>query len=1095
MIGRRKRPHLVQAQPTPGSAPTPTRSRNGQAPARGARHQAPRPPDGALRRPRLVDFLHETVNRKLILIAAAAGYGKSSLLAEFAAETDYPVAWLQLTEADRDLSGLISDLAFALQARFPHWSSDLPRLAAQAGASAKDLALVLAREIETGLDDYFVLVCDDFHLVEREPAVIDFFNELLAQLPPQAHLIVSGRALPPLRYAVLAARGQVAGLSEEQLRFTPDEAQALLKLSNQVDLPAGAAETLVAHTEGWITGILLTTHLLWQGLMANLIGAQRGERPLYEYLAAEVLDQQPPALQQFLMESAVLPEMAADECDAVLGRTDSAELLQRAEARRLFVSAVGEEAPAYQYHHLFRDFLQARLRQRDPERLRALQSRAAAWYREHDMPEAAVTFHVMAGELSAAARLAEVEAKNLYTAGRHATLRRWAEQLTPVAMEIPRLHLYLAIGYLDVREFAPAQAELDQAEGGYRQRQDAGGLLGVELRRCSALVFQGCYAQALPLAEAIVAQAPVVAQGASQALALRYLGICQQYLSRPAEAEAALTAARDLLRDSPSRYDLALTLHDLAGVYRQRGKTTAATQAQHEALAILRAEGAAMPLAGLLNNIGWDLHMLGQYEAALATYAEALQWAQRAGTSHVEREIREGQASLLADLGAAAQAVSLYQQILGQAQDAGEEDILMYVACGLARLDRRAGNYAGALEWLRRAEAYQNGRQLNLAMTNVAGLRAIIKVEMGRPAEGLAALRRVRSEFEAREAPLDLTQTLFYEACAAFRAGDNIGAAAALGRAFEVAERIGYDQMLLREAPFARDVLGALRSDALLGTRVTGLLDRADMLDAVRARLIKRGLMTASPEPVTETPAALDIRAFGGARVCKDGVEIPRGAWGAQRARDLFFFLVDHMPVPRDQVLVTFWPNLPQARAVANLYQTLYRLRRAIGSEVVELAEQTCRAAPGPEARSDARQFEAQATAALNTPPSDMRRLGALAAADALCTGDYLPEVDTDWANSRRQKLQALHVQILAEYADELLRYTRYSEARQVLERVLEHEPLRDDLHGRMLICLAALGRRHEVVDHYRRYREGLRSELGLDPPAEIRQLYARLIE
>jgi DNA-binding SARP family transcriptional activator len=209
----------------------------------------------------------------------------------------------------------------------------------------------------------------------------------------------------------------------------------------------------------------------------------------------------------------------------------------------------------------------------------------------------------------------------------------------------------------------------------------------------------------------------------------------------------------------------------------------------------------------------------------------------------------------------------------------------------------------------------------------------------------------------------------------------------------------------------------------------------------------------------------------------------------------LFFYLLDHMPVPREMVLATFWPEMSQARATANLYQTLYRLRRAIGVEVVVLAAETCQAAPGLELESDAARFERQAMAALATARSDLRRLGILAGADALYTGDYLPEVDSDWANTRRQRLRELHVQVLAEYADELLQYTRYAEARQAVERALQTEPLRDDLHGRMLMCLAALGRRHEVVDHYRRYRQVLRSELGLDPPGEIRQLYARLIQ
>src|SRR5690606_24833719 len=127
------------------------------------------------------------------------------------------------------------------------------------------------------------------------------------------------------------------------------------------------------------------------------------EDPLFDYLAAEVLEQQPEPLRQFLMESAVLPEMEPDVCDAVLDRADSADMLRQAESQRLFVSAVGEDTKAYQYHHLFRDFLQAQLRAHAPDRLRALQVRAAEWFEQAGMPEAAVTYYTLAGSLERAA--------------------------------------------------------------------------------------------------------------------------------------------------------------------------------------------------------------------------------------------------------------------------------------------------------------------------------------------------------------------------------------------------------------------------------------------------------------------------------------------------------------------------------------------------------------------------------------------------------------------------------------------------------------------------------------------------------------------
>ena len=458
----------------------------------------PQPPD-FLRRARLLDFLHQNSHRKLLLILAAAGYGKTALVADFAHDTDFPVAWLRLDETDRDLAALVSDLVAALQHAFPGFLSVVPALAAQPTAGPDELAAALNHELEMGLDRYFVLVLDDFQLVEDAEAIIQFFDVLLDRLPEQAHLVILGRTIPAFHIAALAAAQQVAGLSEEHLRFTSEEVQALIQLRNRLAVPDDEAEQLVSNTEGWITGILLTTQLMWQGLIASLIQARQSDSPLYDYLAAEVLDQQPARLRQFMLEAAALPDMEPSVCDAVLGRTDSADMLRQVETRRLFINVVGEELRAYQYHNLFRDFLLARLRARDPERLKTLQVRAAEWYAANGMTEAAVTFYVMAGALAPAGQLAEAEARVMYDAGRHTTLARWGEQLATIAYEVPTLYLYLSKAGADAGDLASAEAKLAVAADGFVRRGDATGGLRVEIQRGQLLYRRGQFESALTI--------------------------------------------------------------------------------------------------------------------------------------------------------------------------------------------------------------------------------------------------------------------------------------------------------------------------------------------------------------------------------------------------------------------------------------------------------------------------------------------------------------------------------------------------------------------------------------------------------------------
>ncbi|HLF27366.1 MAG TPA: BTAD domain-containing putative transcriptional regulator [Anaerolineae bacterium] len=413
----------------------------------------------------------------------------------------------------------------------------------------------------------------------------------------------------------------------------------------------------------------------------------------------------------------------------------------------------------------------------------------------------------------------------------------------------------------------------------------------------------------------------------------------------------------------------------------------------------------------------------------------------------------------------------------------------------LARLDRLSGNFIGALEWLRRAEQTAGQGKIVTPLAGLDGLRGIILVEMGHVQDGRRVLSQTCAELERLSTPVDLAQTLLFRAYAEFRSGDSNAAAATFARALTVAEGVGYDQMLVSEALSVRDMLETFAHQPHFGPQTHSLLTRAQSVSGVRERLSQsdESALRFASQP-WEQAATLEVRALGSSRVLKQGVEVSRTQWVSQRTRELFFFLIDRMPIHRDKVLGTFWPEKPPARAVANLHQTLYRLRRAVGCEVVILKEQECRLAPDISLDYDVARFEAEAQAALKQAPNDWRRIGALAWAVERYMGDYLPDLASDWALERHQALKELYVSVLCAYADELINLTRYTEAREVLAKALTAEPLRDDLHERMLLCLSKLGRRHEVVDHYHGYRETLRTELGLDPSPEVRALYARLI-
>jgi DNA-binding SARP family transcriptional activator len=198
--------------------------------------------------------------------------------------------------------------------------------------------------------------------------------------------------------------------------------------------------------------------------------------------------------------------------------------------------------------------------------------------------------------------------------------------------------------------------------------------------------------------------------------------------------------------------------------------------------------------------------------------------------------------------------------------------------------------------------------------------------------------------------------------------------------------------------------------------------------------------------------------------------------------------------VGRDELLTVFWPEMPSGRAQAHLYQTLYRVRRAIGTDILVFKNLICRFADNLILEYDVAAFEKAARQALAVPVTDPRRLANLEKTADLFQGEYLKDLPVEWASQRREEINQVFLALVRAQADEYLSLCRYEEGRAAVLRGLALDPYRDDLHQRMLKILAALGRTHEVVDHYQKYVFLLRKDLGLDPPSETRSLYASLI-
>ena len=409
----------------------------------------PRPQPGFVPRPRLVEALGEGLARGRVLICAPAGFGKTSLLADWARGSRRPVAWLGLDAGDNDPARFWRYVVVALDQAQPGIAGRLgPLLGPPAPRSFEGLVTALINELaaQPGRDEV-LLVLDDYHLVDAGP-VHESVAFLLENLPPGLLLVVSGRADPPLPLARLRARGQLAELRAAELRFTTEEAAALLGAAAGPVLPDSAVVALTARTEGWAAGLQLAAlSLRGRTDTAGFVAAFSGShRFVLDYLADEVLDGQPEQVRAFLLETSVLERLSGELCDAVTGRSGSQAMLHHIERAGLFLVPLDEVRGWWRYHHLFADLLRARLEQEQSGRVQELHRAAAAWSDEHDLGDDAVRHALAAGDAAWAAQLVERHVDMLLRRSEGVTLRRWLSTL-PVEVLRARARLCLAQGF------------------------------------------------------------------------------------------------------------------------------------------------------------------------------------------------------------------------------------------------------------------------------------------------------------------------------------------------------------------------------------------------------------------------------------------------------------------------------------------------------------------------------------------------------------------------------------------------------------------------------------------------------------------------
>jgi LuxR family maltose regulon positive regulatory protein len=851
----------------------------------------PHPTANLVARPRLTERLDAGLRNghRLFLVVAPAGYGKTTLVAEWLGKTDIPSAWLSLDEADNDPLRFFTYVVAALQKTLgPGLAQPLLEAFPMTPQSPEAFVLPLINDL-TAVDEPILLALDDYHTITAGP-VQEAMAFLLRRAPPNLHLVVLTRADPPFPLSRLRVRERMTEIRDRDLRFSAEEMAAFLNSLHRLNLDAEQIAALESRTEGWAAGVQLAA-LSLQGCSpeyaAQFISAFSGSHYyIVDYLFEEVLSRQPDTVREFLLQTSILERMCAPLCDAALARNwavgeagkraigedetmpdapiphtptpDSQSMLDILERTNLFLVPLDDERRWYRYHHLFLDVLRGMLRSAaPPDQIAGLHDRVGDWYRQNGFVPDAVHHALLAGDHDRAAEIVEENAWSMVRHAELAILRRWIEALPGDSVAArPWLRIYYAWA-LFFAESEAAEAQLQAVE--QQLQADGATALAAELQchiraiRAWIAYMRGDPDRAMVFSRQAIECCPQMDAGVRSGL-MALLGDGYAARNDLSESARSFAEAVDLARSSGNVMIEVVSRTSLGAINRSMGHLSEAEATFQEALqlAIRNRSPAAGQAYACLARVYREWNDL----ASARFYAEKL----------IESSTMWGIVDSLAcghlflatilqaqgDIPGANQALAEASQVMHQ--HPLEMRSQRWLGATRARLWLEQGKLADARQWADSRGLNVDGK---LDLINEVEYLTLVRILFAEHKVDDAAhlLSRLQIAVESTGRQGDLITVLVSQAVAFKMQGESRSALAALERAVNLARPGGCVRVFLDEGK----PIKALLQTAMAQWRDRDLLAYARKLLAAFAGEVAPPAAAQAPEPAILSERELEV--------------------------------------------------------------------------------------------------------------------------------------------------------------------------------------------------------------------------------------------
>jgi ATP/maltotriose-dependent transcriptional regulator MalT/DNA-binding SARP family transcriptional activator len=1059
--------------------------------------QPPRLGPALLPRPHLIARLDQFLGRKqaggtVFLLSAPAGFGKSTLLGQWAEETSVPVAWYSPDASDDDPAVLLMGLAEALRRQLPRAEWEFMRVLERAASEALSPAdtrravAVLARDIQRNVSRPLALVLSGLAGLQANSPALAVLNGLLARPADQLRIIIETREPPRLRLAHLLTQRRVEGLGAEDLRLRGDELEPLLERIG-VAADGEYVERLRVLCGGWLAGVLLASGALLPDFMAQGIVTEFDSERVFDYLAAEIIEQLPVSLRAFAEEASVMSYMTAPLCANLLELTDARERLAALERRTGFVTRTGRrpEEPVYRFQPLLREALLERLASgpKGEERRRQLHVRAGMLFEAIGDGDEALKQYTQAGEYERAAAMIETQRDTLLRSARGATLARWIGLLPPVFLQTrPSLHVLLAEMHRQAGRLDDAQAHVNRAcqtllPAAATYPQEAARALHT---RAAIAFVRGRYADARADCEAALR---VLGEEAGE-LCVRIgltLAVCVAALEGPAQALAHLAALEELSARQRDPWALGRLHYFRSSQLTVQGAFAEAEAAATFALRAFQEANAEVDAIASRLNLGHALLLQGHVTQAREHFEIAQANAEAAS-------YLPGQAYALLNLGNLelnaeqyARAEVAYAEAERLARQIEDSRLLAFVQGGRGYTLVLAGRTTDAHELLAAALSTHDTPGYGDASAGLMIALGFAHLRAGDPEAAAVTLRAARERACDCGAHEKLASARIHLAAAELALGHQRAAEELLLSALEAAA-VGDGEAVLRQEvralPELRPLLATLSRSHPLAAALC-----ADAGPAAQ----HGGEHDDQPREMAEEQ--IRVFALGESRVLIGTERISR--WRMPHARELLYFLLDRgEPVRKETILEAFWPDKDPEVSENTLRQARFRLKAALGRDC--LVQENGRWRLTVDCWLDVRGFERLVDEGERLAANGELSAAASALAEAATywRGDYLEDCYSDWAVLRRDELRQRHLAALEQLAEIESRLGRYDEAARTCHRILSVDPMHESAHRHLMRHFQRRGELAQAIHQFARCYNALKQELGVAPSRETVELY-----